>query len=120
MNNDEQHGYDVETEYNEDPFVENDIMLKQKFVTPKYENEKIDLVLGNLGSKEVQQLHILSALLVMCEDSDELKEAREFFEKEKGLIINMSRAYAGKTLEATFQNRRVKVERASPQKGFKQ
>ena len=114
-------GYETETEFTEDSFVaENDIMLKQKFIHPKYKNEKIDLVLSNLGTKEVQQLHFLSTILVMCEDADELKTANDFFEKEKGLIINMSRAYGGKTLDATFSNRRVKVERTAPHKGFKQ
>ncbi len=114
-------GSEVETEYSGESFVENDIMLKQKFVEPKYENEKIDLVLGNLGEKEVQQLHFLSTILVMCEDSDELEDAKGFFESEKGLIINMTRAYGGKTLEATFNNRQVKVERGNiPKKTFKQ
>ena len=117
----ENNGYETETEFAEDSFVaENDIMLKQKFIRPKYENEKIDLVLGNLGPKEVQQLHFLSTILVMCEDTKELQTANQFFEREKGLIINMTRAYGGKTLDATFSNRRVKVERGAQHKGFKQ
>ncbi len=78
---------------------ENEIMFKERIITPEYESEKKDLVLSNLGKKELYQLHLLSLLIDITKDIDEFKEAHDFFISEKALIINASRAYKGKTLD---------------------
>lgn len=109
----EDEAYEVEEGYEQEFISENEIMLKEKLLNPKYNSEVLDLVLSNLSRREVMQLHLLSVLIELTSDIDELEDARDFFIREKALIVNSARAYDGKTLELAFSGAK-KFRREKP------